>query len=228
MNVVATEDTEDTNFTFAVLDERQRDFPITFSPADPRAKECFQSVWKRMVGAVESNHKASGSPPPDWARWSPWDWCLSSKPEVASREMVIGWSGDRMVGFLSLWSGFESQITAGVKTLYVEHLAAFPGDIETAIWGRLYRGVGMNLLGYAILQSVGKGFDGRLSLHASNSDALGFYRAVEHKLNAPLFHPERTGILGPTPQAARGDSAKTYLETTESGARAWLEGYRND
>ena len=101
-------------------------------------------------------------------------------------------------------------------------------DSKATLKSVIYRGVGMNLLGYAILQSVGKGFDGRLSLHASNSDALGFYRAVEHKLNAPLFHPERTGILGPTPQAARGDSAKTYLETTESGARAWLEGYRND
>lgn len=39
----------------------------------------------------------------------------------------------------------------------------------------------------------------------------------------PVFHPERTGILGPIPHMARGDSTKSDLETTESGARAWLE-----
>lgn len=225
--MVSTDSAAAPNYTFAVLDERKRSFPLTFSPADKRAKECFQSVWKRLSGAVEAHHKADGSPMPDWGRWSPWDWCLSSKPELAGREMVIAWCGNRMVGFLSLWSDFDSQVTAGLKTLYVEHLGAFPGDLETAIWGRQYRGVGSTLLGYAVLRSVEKGFDGRLSLHASNAEALEFYRAVQKKLGSPLFHPERTGVLGPTPHAARGDSTKTYLETTESGARAWLEGYRN-
>jgi hypothetical protein len=222
------------SYTFAVVNERNESFPVTFAVADQRAKECFQSVWKRMSGAVEEFHKAEAkldptgaSPTPDWVKWSPWDWCLSSKSDVAAREMVIGWCGSRMVGFLSLWPAFPSQAASGLQTLYVEHIGAFPGNLETAIWGRRYRQVGGALFAYAVFVSIDKGFDGRWGLHASNADALAFYRGIEKKLTTPLFHPERQGVLGPTPQATRHDANRTYLETTEAGAKEWLEGYRD-
>lgn len=222
------------DYIFAVINERKEAFPVTFAAADQRAKDCFQSVWKRMSGAVEDFHKAeakldpsSARPIPDWGRWSPWDWCLSSKPEVALREMVICWCGNRMIGFLSLWPGFSSQVTPDLQTLYVEHLGAFPGDLNTAIWGRHFRGVGKVLLAFAVHLSVSKGYMGRLSLHASNEAALTFYRNVHGLVGKRLFHPERQGVLGPTPQATRQDASRTYLETTEAGALEWLEGYRH-
>ncbi len=140
-------------YTFAVVDSKKQSFRVEFERADHRAKEGFQSVWKRMSGAIEEFHKAElkfdpngARPMPLWGRWSPWDWCLSSKPEVAQREMWIAWCGTRMIGFLSLWSNVPSQSVVGMSTLYIEHLAAFPGDIDTALWNRQYKGVGGVLL----------------------------------------------------------------------------------
>jgi hypothetical protein len=68
--------------------------------------------------------------------------------------------------------------------------------------------------------------EGRLSLHASDDVALAFYRHTNAKFGSALFFPERTGVLGPTPHAARGDSGKTYLETPLPGADRLLEEYR--
>lgn len=227
LNAIPTSTPE---YVFAVLDEKRRSFALTFSAADERAKGYFQSVWKRMSEAIKASQGTTGAAP-DWCKWSPWDWCLSSKPESSGREMVVAWCGDRMAGFLSLRPGFASQTAAGKQTLYIEHLGAFPGDIETATWGRRYRGVGMALLAYAIHASTLKGFEGLLSLHASNAEALMFYRAVAKKVKdamaLDLFHPERNGVVGPTPYGASSDPGKTYLETTVAGSSAWLGEYRN-
>ena len=65
-----------------------------------------------------------------------------------------------------------------------------------------------------------------MSLHASDDLALSFYRHTNTKFGGDLFFPDRTGILGPTPHAARGDFTKTYFETTLAGADRLLEEYR--
>jgi hypothetical protein len=76
-----------------------------------------------------------------------------------------------------------------------------------------------------VLVSHLQGFEGRLGLHAAEASALSFYRRLNQKCGNQLFHPEQTGIVGPTPHGAR-ETTKPYLETTEAGATGWLEEYR--
>jgi GNAT superfamily N-acetyltransferase len=217
------------NYTFAVLDADNRSFPLSIQPADQRAKTYFQSVWKRMSGAIEEHHKLDKSSAPDWSRWSPWDWCLSAKPDVARRRMHVGWLGERIVGFVSLWHDFPSVATPGANAIYIEHIGSFPGNLDTTLWSRRHKGVGKALLAFAVKESIDHGFDGRLALHASNTDALSIYRSYNTLLGGRLFHPERTGVTGPnpSPQATRHDAGRTFLETIEAGAKTWLEGYRD-
>jgi hypothetical protein len=220
------------DYIFAIMNEQKQVFPLTFEAADLRAKEHFQSIWQRLKSSVEEHFKIlartdSSAKPPLWCSWKTWDWCLSARPADAPREMVVAWCGSRMVGFLSFWKDFPSQVAPALKTLYVEHLGAFPGDLDTPLWGRHYRGVGKALLAYAVLHSQSIGYDGRLALHASDENARAFYYHINDKMDGRLFHPELMGVIGPTPQANRHDAARTYLETTEAGAREWLEGYRD-
>lgn len=217
------------NYTFAVLDAVNQAFALSIQPADQRAKTYLQSVWKRLSGAIEEHHKIDKSSAPDWCRWCPWDWCLSAKPEVTNRRMHVGWLGERIVGFVSLWHDFPSIASPGANTIYVEHIGSFPGNLDTALWGRRHRGVGKALLAFAVKESIDHNFDGRLALHASNSEALGIYRTYNKQLGGKLFHLERTGVTGPnpSPQATRHDAGRVFLETTEAGAKTWLEGYRD-
>jgi hypothetical protein len=66
-------------------------------------------------------------------------------------------------------------------------------------------------------------------LHAADDESLGFYRHVNDRLcEGKLWHPERTGIVGPTPHSRmESDGNKVYLESTKERALAWLEGYRS-
>ena len=120
--------------------------------------------------------------------------------------------------------------TPGAKSIYVEHIASFPGNLDTALWTRRHKGVGKALLAFSVKESIAIGCDGRLALHASNSEALSHYRSYNASVGGILFHPDRMGVSGPnpSPQATRHDASRTFLETTEAGAKAWLEGYRDE
>jgi hypothetical protein len=56
---------------------------------------------------------------------------------------------------------------------------------------------------------------------------VAFYRHIHRKCEDTLFHPERTGVEGPTPRGGY-ETTKTYLETTEADATRWLEEYRRE
>jgi hypothetical protein len=127
---------------------------------------------------------------------------------------------------LNVWPDFDSILQPGKRVLYVEHLAAAPGNLSTALWVRRFGRVGGALFAYAVLLSHQQGFEGRLGLHAADAGAPGFYRHLNTgPCHGILFHPEQTGIAGPTPRGAH-ETGKTYLETTEAGATIWLEEYR--
>jgi hypothetical protein len=86
----------------------------------------------------------------------------------------VAWCGNVMVGILNVWANFPSVHEPGAKTLYIEHLGAAPGNIDTKLWNRRFFGIGTALLGYAVKMSQDQGFEGRLTLHASDAEALGF------------------------------------------------------
>lgn len=213
-------------YSFVVQDASSATYELDMMAPDVRAQKHFQSVWKRLAGGVEECHKLEKLAVPGWVGWKPWDWCQDKRPDYAPRQKFVAWCGSNLAGFLHVWPGFPSSHESGKQTLYVEHLAAAPGNQTTELWNRRYKHVGMALLAFAVLTSQGQNLDGRLSLHVSDASALSFYRKVDVMLGGGLFHPEKTGVVGPTPHAARSDTDLTYLETTFDGACRLLESYR--
>lgn len=216
------------DYWFVVVDaDSNRSVEIDIRPYDESAKTQFQSVWQRLFSALREHYKLCRRPLDEWMSWRPWDWCEERKPGYEARMKYAAWAGDIAVGFINVWRDFPSAHNAGQNVLYLEHIAAAPGNIVTEIWNRKFRSVGSALLAYSVLLSHQFGFEGRIGLHASDDDALNFYRCVNRKCNNTLLQPEVTGIEGPTPRRAF-DAEKTYLETTELGATLWLEGYRRE
>ena len=193
---------------------------------DDGAKQHFQSVWQRLYKGLQGHHKICSRAAPPWAAWQPWDWCEEKKTGYEGRIKYVAWCGDIPAGFLNVWVDFPSAHQPGKATLYLEHLAAAPGNQTTELWNRRFKAVGAALFAYAILLSQQRGFEGRVGLHVADAGALAFYRVLHRKCGDALFYPDRTGVAGPTPRGAH-ETSKTYLETTEAGATAWLEGYRS-
>jgi len=199
---------------------------IEFRPHDDAAKQQYLGVWQKMAQAVQKHHQLAGSPPvPEWTAWKPGEWCDQQRG-YENRQKVVAWHGNHLVGFLNVWPDCASIHQPGKRVLYVEHLAAAPGNLSTELWVRRFRRVGGVLFAYTVLLSHRQGFEGRLGLHVADAQALGFYRRLSNEhCQGTLFHPEHTGIPGPTPRGAH-ETGKTYLETTEAGATRWLEEYR--
>ncbi|TWT74057.1 GNAT family N-acetyltransferase [Allorhodopirellula solitaria] len=220
--------TERGQFIFSVQGSNGDRFALDFRPFDSSAQPWFSSVWQRMSLALQAAHKETGNPVPDWVHWQPWKWCEKTRPGYENRQTIIAWCGPQIAGFLNVWRGFESQFAAGTPTLYIEHLAASPWNMNTELWRRQYGQIGTALLAYAVKVSQDDGCDGRVSLHASNDSALLFYRNVGKNRVPALYHDEKTGVLGPTPHADRNDPRLTYLELTPQGAIDFLEDYRHE
>ena len=218
---------QESDYLFVVIEEpSERAASLAVRVYDNDAKQHLQSVWKRLYNGLQGHHKICSRPAPGWTDWKPWDWCEEKKPGYEGRSKYMAWCGDIPVGFLNVWVDFPSAHQAGKMVLYLEHIAAAPGNQTTELWNRRFKAVGAALLAYAALLSHQRGFDGRLGLHVADTEALGFYRHIHGKCGQTLFHQESTGVAGPTPRGAH-DKGKTYLETTEAGALRWLEEYRH-
>lgn len=191
-----------------------------------RQREQYRGVWHKLGQAVQKHHQlAAGSLAPEWTTWKPGEWCEQLNG-YEQRQKVVAWSGNLLAGFLNVWPDVVSIHQPSKRVLYIEHLAAAPGNLSTELWVRRFRRVGGALFAYAVLLSHQQGFEGRLGLHVADAQALGFYRRLntEH-CHGELFYPEQSGVAGPTPRGSH-ETGKTYLEATEAGATSWLEEYR--
>ncbi len=216
---------QESDYCFVVEDPERSAFLLEFRPHDDRAKQQYLGVWQKMSQALQKHHQLGGGvAAPEWTAWKPGEWCDQRRGNE-NRQQVVAWCGDNLVGFLSIWPNCPSACQPGKSLLYVEHMAAAPGNITTQLWVRRFRRVGEALFAYAILVSHLQGLEGRLGLHAAEASVLGFYRKLHEKCGNNLFHSERTGVVGPTPHGER-EGSKVYLETKEAGATGWLEGYR--
>lgn len=219
--------TKDTAYLFAVEDAEGKSFRLDIRPYDEQARPHFQSVWKRLYGALAAHHKECQRQGPEWLTWAPWDWCEEKKPGFERRVKYVAWCGNLPIGFLNVWSGVPSAHVAGQNVVYIEHIAASPGNQMTELWNRRFKGIGSALFAYASLLSQIDGCSA-LGLHVADAVAEKFYRAIQHECarhGIELFQPDLRGIAGPTPRGD-GDKAKLYLETTQAGARHWLSEYR--
>jgi hypothetical protein len=164
-------------------------------------------------------------PPPGWTGWNVHDWCTKTKG-VEDRLKYVAWDGDVIAGFLFLRPGFPSAVDPGRSLLYVEDLAAAPGNLRTDLWCRPLKYVGLALLAFAAVQSQERGFDGNLGLHAADTDALGWYDDLNAKRGGRLFRPPVNGINAPQPIGA--DAAdKLFFETYTDGIAELAREYYN-
>lgn len=213
-------------FEFVIQDDSLDWFRLDFRAYDADAKPWFSSVWQRTTAALDSAHKQTETDLPDWARWKPWDWCEKKRPGYEPRQTVVAWCGRQLVGFMNVWGDVPSQFDSSQDTLYIEHVAVAPWNLNTELWRRKYRQTGTALLAFAVKLSQDQGMGGCVSLHASNESALAFYRRVAENRTPALFYDEKTGVTGPTPHGNH-DVSKMYLETTSAGAINLLEDYRH-
>ena len=174
--------------------------------ACPLSEKNFEKVWHKLALAVENHHKLGNTNAPNWVTWKPHEW---SKKVVPGRRKFIAWDGDVLAGFLNL-QAWKSEVNAQ-PTTYIEHLATFPGNIQTAIWSRRLKEVGIALMCYA--SAVGNLENApRVALH-SDEDAIGWYDGLEGKLGN-LFEVRRRGVEGPHPS----NRDQMYFETNEQGS----------
>lgn len=218
---------QESDYFFVIEDADGRSVRLDVRPYDDDGKKHLQSVWKRLFASLQEHHKICGRPAAAWTAWKPWDWCEEKKAGYEGRLKYLAWCGNIPIGFLNVWTDFPSVHQAGKKLLYLEHIAAAPGNQSTELWHRRFKVIGATLFAYAILLSNLRGLEGRVGLHIGDSEAEGFYRRLNEKCENALFYSQQMGIAGPTPRGEH-DKAKTYLETTELGARRWLEEYRRE
>lgn len=217
----------ESEYWFVVQDPDGLSNLLEIRPHDDPAKQQYRGVWNKLSQAVQKHHELGPkTPAPAWTTWKPWDWCDQRKG-YESRQQFVAWAGNQLVGFLNVWPDFDAIHQASKRVLYIEHLAAAPGNLTTELWERRFRGVGAALFAYAVLVSHQRGFGGRLGLHVADEAALEFYRHLHSKkCGGALFYPEQSGVPGPTPHG-EDERSKTYLETKEDAATGWLEGYRH-
>jgi hypothetical protein len=214
----------ETKYQFVVENSAGQAVGIDFREHDDAAKQQYVGVWHKLAQAVQKHHQLTRSAVPGWTTWKPGEWCDQQRG-YEQRQKVVAWCGANLVGFLNVWPGFGAIHSPGKSVLYVEHMGAAPGNLTTELWLPRFQRVGGALLAYAIWLSGQRGYDGRLGLHVADEQALGFYQHVNKTYcGGALFHPERTGVPGPTPRG-KHDEAKAYLETTELGAAQWLKEY---
>jgi hypothetical protein len=134
------------DFCFAVIEEAtRRSVELEVRESNDGAKRHFQSVWQRLYVAVQEHHKICGRSAPEWSSWKPWDWCQEKKPGYEGRIKFTAWCGDAPAGFLNVWAGFPSAHESDQQVMYIEHIAAAPGNQTTELWGRRFKSVGAAL-----------------------------------------------------------------------------------
>jgi len=213
-------------YCFVVEEKRSGEsFVLDIRPKDDTMREHFVKVWQKLGSAFNAQCQLGRTASPGWVNWKPGEWC-EQKKDCEDRLQYGAWCGDNLVGFLNVRPHFLSPHATG-ELLYVEHLAAAPGNIDTSLWSKRFQYTGQALLAYAVLLSKNNGYSGRFGLHVADAAALEWYRHLNKtKCGGSLFFPERSGVNGPGQHGDR-DAEKTFLEATEPGAAAWLETYRS-
>jgi hypothetical protein len=184
----------------------------------------FKDVWYKLLLALKNFHKIHGTSAPECVNWEPHDWSRATKG-VEDRVKVTAWDGNAMVGFVNLRPAFNSPHDSAKRVMYVEHMAAAPGNLATDLWEKRLSYVGQALLAYAVLQSHQAGFDGLLGLHAADDTALAYYEKLNSDFEGKLFFDKAFDVAAPFPIGDKARS-KPYLETTPAGALELLEAYR--
>jgi hypothetical protein len=184
----------------------------------------FKDVWHKLLLALKNYHKIYGTSAPGCVNWEPHDWSKATKG-VENRVKVTAWDGNAMVGFVNMRPAFSSPNHPQKKLMYVEHMAAAPGNLATDLWEKRLGYVGQALLAYAVLQSHQAGFEGLLGLHAADDEAEAYYEKLNSDFEGRLFLDKTLDIAAPFPTGDKARS-KPYLETTQAGALELLEAYR--
>lgn len=192
---------------------------LTFEPASETSNSYLKKVWTKLSSALHSHHLATEdlASCPSWVHWKPLEW--SNEP-IPARQKYVAWHAGTLAGFVNLQRDFASQYL-GRNIVYVEHLAAFPGYLNSGIWNRKLEGMGIPLLAFSIFQSLCQGYDGIVGLHV-DGPAMAFYERLPDRLGFPVFQPILYDVSGPHPHLDRS-KPQAYLEVMPAAAQQLLE-----
>jgi hypothetical protein len=143
---------QESDYSFVVEDPQRNAVLLEVRPHDERAKQYYLGVWQKLCQALQKRHQLAGTAAPEWTTWKPGEWCDQRRGNE-KRQQFVAWCGDDLAGFLNLWPDHLSAFQTDKRVLYVEHLAAAPGNITTQLWVRRFGRVGETLFAYAVLVS---------------------------------------------------------------------------
>lgn len=193
-------------------------------PADDKSDKYLAKVWDKLSQALRNHHDLADDAAtcPAWTKWKPHEWAKQNCP---ARQRFAAWHDGVMAGFVNLQPGFDSPHEVNRKVMYLEHMAAFPGNQPSQIWKRRLLHVGIPLLAFAVCQSRDQGFHGALGLHVADG-ADGFYANLSGLLGFQVFRDAMYDISGPPPELHRSKPQK-YLEISPEAAIQILEAQRH-
>jgi hypothetical protein len=206
-----------TTYRFVAQDATTNDWvDLDIRESCDKSLQYFRSVWHKLTLATQNCCKLRDVRHPNWADWKPHEW--SAKVEQY-RLSFVAWDGDFLAGFLNLRTNFRSVVT-DEPIIYVEHIAAFPGNQPTDLWERRLKGVGPALLAYAVQTGKQQGA-ARLGLHA-DAEAVGWYDQLDKK-RGKVFEVRQMNVAGLYPVSA----SQVYFETSVHGAATLLDDYKD-
>jgi hypothetical protein len=129
-------DSSDTDWIF-----KEKSAKLDIRPFADDADKFLREIWGKMQMAAEKFHAANKEAIPGWATWKVHEWATKTKG-CEDRQKYMAWHGSTIAGFINLRPGFPSQKTVGKEIIYVEHMAAAPGNQRTKILCRYLMLVG--------------------------------------------------------------------------------------
>ena len=189
---------------------------------DEHTHNYLKGICDKMSQALKNFHSITErNSCPGWAQWKVIEW---SQAQIPERQKFGAWVGDVLAGYLWLRSGFQSAHDATKRIIYVEIMAAVPGNILTEIWGRQLTHVGLALLAFTVQQSISQSFEGRFGLHAADEAAAKYYRHLNKERGNSLFEDEQLGVIGVPPRQEQAKE-RPYFEAKLDGALELLQDY---
>jgi hypothetical protein len=196
----------------------ERSVLLQIKNSDDNSDVFLTKVWHKLSQAVKNSHADDDdSGCPHWTSWKPHEW---SKKKIPDRISFVAWDGSVLAGLLNMRTYFPSCRATNQCIMYIEHVANFSGNMQTMLWNRKLKYVGVVLTAFAALKSQEHGYGGAFGLHADDH-AVGFWDRMNGEFD--LFDVREKGVEGPH----QGSKDQFYFESDGSGAIKLLEDYKN-
>ena len=191
---------------------------LKFQQFDPETVSYLKKIWFRLSQAYGKACQYQKKNPPDWVAWQPHNW---AKEKHSNRISIAAWANNTLAGFVNLRTEHCSPVDEKV-VVYLEHIAAFPGNMDSSIWNKRMKRVGGNLFAFALLQAKRWTHSARLGLHVVD-ESQGFYERLD-SMKPGIFASNLEGVEG-YQESCR---SLKYIETNDDIAWSFVLDHLNE